>query len=129
MSLENPQILYVGGDELSENVKAAVLHEGTIYRATTLSSALGYFAACYPDVVILDSKVEPRLSASVCYQIMTLDAPDSVPIFILDDLPERWLLTSPTTRVLADKATLLNELQKAFIPEVTQWQPDILSSR
>ena len=103
MSLEHPNIVYVGDHEQGRALIAAVETQNWgVYVAHDAREALGMVITYYPDVVILDMLARPATAAEAYYHLRTMIGEPPRLILISDEPGEPdddiLLLPSRATR-------------------------------
>jgi DNA-binding NtrC family response regulator len=123
MSVQHPNILYVGDTERGRALQAAAEARGSsVFLAEDMMDALGMYIVYFPDVVVIDAVYRYTLAQEVYMHLRSVDAK---PIIVLADEnnSSAWQAAEPAVRVLPytiDRSLLLStayDLVKRFVTQ------------
>lgn len=116
MSMEHPNILYVGDVERGRALSQAVEAQGGyVYLPADTMEALAMYIHYLPDIVVIEASQGFSMALDVHQHLGSIQA---APVLVLADAahPETWMLFNPAARVLP--YTLSREALIAAIHEV-----------
>jgi CheY-like chemotaxis protein len=117
MTMENPNILYVGDIDRGRALLAAVQAEGGyVYLPAELNEALAMYVFYLPDVVVIDGTTRPILALEAFYHLHSVNAQPMV--LLSNGAHSEDVIALPLD---ADNETILAAAHHALQAQAFKW--------